>query len=225
MSILVVAAHPDDEVLGAGGMMARHVAQGDPVTVLILGTGLSSRLDSPEQLEDTALNALKLDARKAMQVLGVTDVRLHDFPDNRFDTVPLLDIVKVIEQVVEDVQPETIYTHFPGDLNIDHQQTAQAVLTACRPQPGTLVKRILAMEVPSATGWNDPALAFSPTVFCDISGTIDQKVEAMAAYGAEVRDWPHARSLEGVRSRSRTWGCQVGFEAAEPFVLLRELCC
>jgi len=223
MNVLVVAAHPDDEVLGAGGVIGRHVAAGDAVTVLILGSGLSARLNAPASLDAGALSQLRSDAAQAAAVLGVTDLRLLDFPDNRFDSIDLLDIVKSTEQVVDEVQPSLVYTHHPGDLNIDHQRTGMAVLTACRPQPGVSVERILAMEVPSATGWGDPAQAFLPTVFVDIRATLELKLQAMAAYQSELREFPHARSLTSIEARARAWGSQVGLWAAEPFVLLREV--
>ncbi len=223
MKVLVVAAHPDDEVLGAGGTMARHVREGDAVTVLILGSGLSSRLSGPEALAAHDQAALRADAQAAMAVLGVTNLRLLDLPDNRFDRLDLLDIVKQVEAVVDEVCPEIVYTHHPGDLNIDHQRTAMAVLTACRPQPGCSVRRILAMEVVSATGWGDPGQPFVPTVFVGIATALKAKIEAMAAYRGELRDFPHARSLPSLEARARAWGAQVGLDAAEPFMLLREV--
>ena len=223
MKVLVVVAHPDDEVLGAGGTMARHVREGDVVTVLILGSGLSSRLTGPEALAADDQLALREDAQAAMAVLGVTDLRLLDLPDNRFDRLDLLDIVKQVEAVAGEVRPEIVYTHHPGDLNIDHQRTAMAVLTACRPQPGSPVRRILAMEVASATGWGDPGQPFVPTVFVGIDTALEAKIEAMAAYQGELREFPHARSLPSLEARARAWGAQVGLEAAEPFMLLREV--
>ncbi len=223
MNVLIIAAHPDDEVLGAGGAMARHIQDNDTVTIVILGSGLSSRLDAPEALEQPALSQLRNEAARAAAALGVTDLRLHDFPDNRFDRVDLLDIVKTIEVVIDDVQPGIVYTHHPGDLNIDHQRTAMATLTACRPLPGSSVRRILAMEVPSATGWGDPALPFVPNVFLDITQVMTKKLEAMSAYQGELRQFPHARSLPSMEARAKAWGSQVGVEAAEPFVLLREI--
>jgi LmbE family N-acetylglucosaminyl deacetylase len=223
MNVLVVGAHPDDEVLGAGGAIVRHVDAGDVVTVLILGSGLSARLRGPDALASQDLDALQVDARTAADVLGVSDLRLLDLPDNRFDSLALLDIVKSVEGVVDAVEPQVVYTHHPGDLNIDHQRTVAAVLTACRPQPGHSVRRILAMEVPSATGWGDPAQAFVPSVFLDIGAVLERKLQAMAAYRSELRAYPHARSLESIEARARAWGSQVGLVAAEPFVLLREI--
>lgn len=223
MRVCVVAAHPDDEVLGAGGAITKHIDAGDEVTVLILGSGLSARLDSPEALQSGDLAELHTHAHAAAKIMGVTDFRLLDFPDNRFDSVALLDIVKAVEEVFDSVEPEMVYTHHPSDLNIDHQRTVAAVLTASRPQPGVSVKRILAMEVPSATGWGDPAETFAPTVFLDIENELERKVQAMAAYDTELREFPHARSLESIEAKARAWGAQVGLKAAEPFVLLREV--
>lgn len=223
MKVCVVAAHPDDEVLGAGGAIARHVDAGDAITVLIMGSGLSARLESAAEIDPKDLAALQSDARKAMDALGVSDLKLLDFPDNRFDSVNLLDLVKATETVLHDVQPEIVYTHHFGDLNIDHQLTAAAVLTACRPQPGYCVRRILAMEVPSATGWGDPSQSFVPTVFMDIGSVLERKLRAMSLYKSELRPFPHARSLPSIEARARSWGSQVGLAAAEPFVLLREL--
>ncbi len=223
MNVLVVAAHPDDEVIGAGGAIARHVREGDRVTVLILGSGLSSRLSRPEALTAADQAQLHADARTAGAVLGVTDLRLLELPDNRFDGVDLLDIVKRVEAIVADVQPKVLYTHHPGDLNIDHQRTALAVLTACRPLPGSPVQRILAMEIASATGWGDPGQPFVPTVFVNIAVDLERKLEAMNAYHSELRDFPHARSLLSLEARARFWGTQVGLVAAEPFALLREV--
>ena len=224
MKVLVIAAHPDDEVLGAGGAIARHVNNGDTVTIAILGSGLSSRMDTPDLLGDEQLAVLRSDAHQAAQILGVTDLRLFDLSDNRFDSLDLLEIVKLIEKLVDELQPVTIYTHFHGDLNIDHQLTARAVLTACRPLSGSSVQRLLAFEIPSSTGWGFPETPFTPTVFIDISETLEKKLAAMAAYGTESRDFPHPRSQKALAARAQSWGAQAGLTAAEPFMLIRELC-
>jgi len=223
MNILIVAAHPDDEVLGAGGAMAYHAAQGDRVCCVILGSGISARCERPDQAPSEDVDALQADARKAAGILGCTDLRLFDLPDNRMDAIPLLDVVKVVEAVTNEIQPTLVYTHFHGDLNVDHQVTARAVLTACRPLPGSSVKKILAFEVPSATGWGPAECHFAPNVFLDIAPFLAQKLTAMAAYAGELRPYPHARSLEGIEARAKTWGSQVGLVAAEPYMLLREL--
>jgi LmbE family N-acetylglucosaminyl deacetylase len=223
MNVLVVAAHPDDEVLGAGATMAAHARAGDRVTVAILGEGITSRHSARADADSRALEGLRADALRAGSILGCADVRLFDLPDNRFDSVDLLDVVKVVEGVVHEVEPAIVYTHFRGDLNVDHTVTARAVLTACRPLPGSSVRRILAFEVPSATGWGFPDQAFSPTVFVDAQNTLALKLEAMRGYGSEVRPYPHPRAPEALAERAKSWGTQVGLSAAEPFVLLREI--
>ncbi len=219
MNVLVVAAHPDDEVLGAGVAIARHAKAGDKVTVLILATGLDSR----GPVTTDAHRALRHQAEKAGAILGVADLRFAGFADNRMDTVALLDVVKTIEDIAARVAPEVIYTHHARDLNIDHEVTARAVATAFRPTPGAPAKRILAFDVPSATDWNPSAAPFAPTVFIDASATLETKLKAMACYEGELRPFPHARSLDAIRARAVAWGTHVGLSSAEPFELLREI--
>jgi LmbE family N-acetylglucosaminyl deacetylase len=137
--------------------------------------------------------------------------------------VDLLDVTKIVESVVREAQPEIVYTHHHGDLNLDHVITARAVLTACRPLPGSKVRRILAFEVPSSTGWGFLDHAFAPNVFTDINDVLDAKIDAMSLYSSEVREYPHPRSERALVERARVWGTQVGLHTAEPFVLLREL--
>ena len=219
MSILVVAAHPDDEVLGAGATIARHAKTGDKVTVLILATGLDSRGAADAQ----AHRVLRHQAETAASILGVRDLKFADFPDNRMDTIALLDVVKAIEDLAGRVNPQTVYTHCARDLNVDHEITARAVATAFRPLPNASAKRILAFDVPSATDWNPSAAPFAPTTFIDATATLETKLKAMACYEGELRPFPHARSLEAIRARAVAWGTHVGLAAAEPFELLREI--
>lgn len=219
MNVLVVAAHPDDEVLGAGAAIARHARGGDKVTILILATGLDSRgaVSSAEH------KALQAQAEQAAAALGVAAPQFAHFPDNRMDTVALLDVVKAIEHVAGQVNPGIVYTHFAGDLNVDHEIAARAVATAFRPQPGSSMRRMLAFDVPSATDWNPQASAFNPNYFVDAADTLELKLKAMACYKGELRDFPHARSIEAIRARTVAWGTHVGLRAAEPFEVLREI--
>ena len=154
--------------------------------------------------------------------MGVRETFIHNFPDNRFDIVALLDIVKVIEKVKREIKPGVVYTHHRGDLNIDHRITYEAVLTACRPIKGETVKEIYNFEVPSSTEWNFPN-TFSPNVYIDISGAIDKKVKAMKAYKGEIREWPHPRSAEAIKILVRKRGCEVGLDIAEAFELVRKI--
>lgn len=225
-SILVIAAHPDDEVLGCGGTIARHTQRGDRVAVLILAEGMTSRAAVRDVAKDrSGLQALASAAHRAAAILGVQDLTLHDFPDNRMDGLELLDVVKLIEQHIERLRPTVVYTHHGGDVNLDHRVAYQAVVTACRPQPGHPVKTLLTFETPSSTEWQPPALgaAFAPNWFVDIGETLAVKREALAAYAAELRAWPHPRSLQALEHLARWRGSMVGLEAAEAFALAREI--
>ena len=222
-TILVVAAHPDDEILGCGGTIKRLVDEGCTAYTLILGEGITSRDEKRDRDERILeIEALKKQVREANRILGVKDVYLHDFPDNRFDTVPLLDIVKVIEKVKNELQPDIVFTHYENDLNIDHQMTYKAVLTATRPMKGECVKELYSFEVLSSTEWNYP-LSFSPDVFFDISDYVEYKKKAMEIYKSELNDFPHPRSLEGIDICAKSWGLKVGYTYAEAFKTVRVL--
>ena len=219
-SILVVAAHPDDEVLGCGGYIANQVRSGGEVFVTFLSDGVTSRQGNLGLQEiESRRNA----ARLASKVLGVSEVSFGDYPDNKIDTVPLLEIIKSIEAVVERVRPQIVLTHFGGDLNIDHRIVNQAVLTACRPAPKQGVKEVLFFEVPSSTEWQVPieGEAFTPTWFEDISETLEIKIKALTVYEHELREWPHPRSVKAVEHLAHWRGATCGVDAAEAFVLGR----
>lgn len=221
--ILIVAAHPDDEVLGCGGTMARLSAEGCEVFTLILGEGITSRDDSRNiDKREGELFELKRQITRANEILGVKEVFVLDFPDNRFDTIPLLDIVKAIETVKNKVRPDTIFTHFDKDLNIDHGITQRAVLTAARPQKGETVREILSFEVLSSTEWNSP-ISFSPDVFYDITDTLEIKLAAMMEYRDEIRVFPHPRTLEGIEINARYWGMKIGNGVSEAFKCVRTI--
>ena len=224
-TVLVVAAHPDDEVLGCGGTMARLAAEGHAIHVLILGEGISSRYARRSQADRKALRALQQHARAAAKLLGASSVTFEGLPDNRFDELPLLDVVKRVERCIEAVNPSTIFTHHPGDLNVDHRRTFQAVLTATRPTNGCRVREIYTFEVPSSTEWAFQQLqpAFKPNVFMDITGTVDRKVQGMQCYESESREFPHPRSPEALRTITRRWGSVVGRPYAEAFELVRAI--
>lgn len=225
MSVLVVAAHPDDEVLGAGGTIARLAAEGQQVYVAILGEGVTSRYERREQANRAQLTALKSDSARAADLLGAADLFLHDLPDNRFDTVPLLDVVKIVEDLVERLGPETVYTHHAGDLNVDHGVVHRAVVAATRPTAGCSVLRIYAFEIPSSTEWAFGQIEprFRGGVFVDITSTLEAKVAAMEAYQSESRPFPHPRSPEALRALAVWRGAAAGVQAAEAFELVREL--
>jgi len=223
---LFIAAHPDDEVLGCGGTIVKHVQNGDEVHVVILAEGVTSR-DKVRERESRAgeLSQLAQAAHEAGRILGVQSVELHDFPDNRMDSVDLLDVVKVVETAIDRYKPDMVYTHHAGDVNIDHRIVHQAVVAACRPLPGQCVKTLLFFEVPSSSEWQTPssAPAFFPNYFVDISDCLNKKLQALEAYRSEMRPWPHPRSLEAVEHLAHWRGATVGVEAAEGFVLGRKL--
>lgn len=216
--VLIVAAHSDDEALGCGGTIARHVAEGDIVQVVFMTDGVSSRNELKKDDKSVRETAME----KAGKILGITKIDLLSFPDNKLDSVPLLDITQKLEDIILSFLPEVIYTHHHGDLNIDHRCTNQAVMTACRPQPDTSVKAILAFEVMSSTEWTGATQAsFQPTIFNDITSFWDRKRKALEAYNLEMRAAPHSRSLEHLDILSRHRGYSSGLERAEAFELIR----
>lgn len=221
--VLVFAAHPDDELLGVGGTVRRLADEGITVRAVIMAEGLTSRADSREVVDKGCLLRLQEDARKAAEIVGYKSIEFCGLPDNRMDGMELLDIIKVVSKYVEKYQPDTIFTHHHGDLNVDHRITCEAVLTACRPVGEYCVKRIFTFETPSSSEWNflypEP---FIPNVYFDVSGTLEAKVEGMAYYRTENTIYPHPRSAEALRSLGRLRGSNVGFEMAEGFMLLRE---
>ena len=219
--ILIIAAHPDDEVLGCGGAIARHVNEGDSVYVLFLGNGVSSRGTSDSEL----VTARKNNAIKSCEVLGAVIAGFEDFPDNMFDTVPLLDITRIVESAKKEFNPKIIYTHHGGDLNIDHRRTCQAVLTAFRPQPDEEFSEIRAFEVNSSTEWSTSAIMppFIPDTFVDISNYLDKLLNAYSCYAIEIREEPHARSLEALKISALNRGREAGIYAAEAFITLRRI--
>lgn len=224
--ILVVAAHPDDEVLGCGGVIGRLTRLGKRVTVLILGEGLAARTGKGnEKVSEEAFQAIRRCAEKAADILGVSDLICRSFPDNRFDAIPLLDIVHEIERVKGQTRPSLVLTHHRGDLNVDHAITHRAVLTAFRPLPGEAPVEILSFEVPSSTEYAGPdaSKAFLPDTFVEVEDSMDRKLAALRCYPSELRPPPHPRSLESVDLLARVRGSQVGFAKAEAFETLRRV--
>jgi LmbE family N-acetylglucosaminyl deacetylase len=222
-TVLVVAAHADDEALGCGGTMARHAAAGDEVHVLFLADGVGARGDSASQ--DTAMGERRAAARRAAAILGAQPPTFLDFPDNRLDTLPLLEITRAVESVAGKLDPEIVYTHHAGDLNVDHRICNQAVLTAFRAFPGQSVRAIHGFEVCSSTEWafGSTGPAFVPTRYVDISPFVETKLAALDAYAMEMRPFPHVRSPRAVGALAAWRGACVGCEAAEAFTTIREI--
>ena len=224
LSILVVAAHPDDEVLGCGGTIAKHIEQGDHVEVVILAEGITSRGNSQNQSNQSeSLSELGEAAKRANEILGVKKLTLNSFPDNRMDSIDRIEIIKYVENIIRQSNPEIIYTHHAGDLNVDHRRTHESVVTASRIHPGCGIKTLLFFEIASSTEWQTAGSApyFMPNWFVDISSTLDKKINALKAYNMEMREWPHPRSFRALQDLSRWRGTTVGSEAAEAFMLGR----
>ena len=227
--ILVVVAHPDDELLGLGATMHKLISQYNCQTrVVILGEGITSRSDSRdvEKWKET-LAIHKLNIVEAQKAIGYHSLGIYDFPDNRFDTVALLDIIKVVEKEKEDFCPEIIFTHHGGDVNIDHQRTFEAVITACRPMENEKVKTIITFETPSGTEWrasSDPK-QFIPNMFVEVSEQdILAKIKGMESYEFEKRAYPHPRSPEALKILAQQRGVMVGKKYAESFMIIRNIC-
>ena len=219
--ILVVVAHPDDEVLGCGGTVIRHVTNGDQVRIVYMADGVGSR----EESTDKQKNIRETQARRACRLLGIEEPYFFGFPDNAMDTVPFLEIVQKLERKINEICPVTIYTHHGGDLNIDHQLTHRAVLTACRPQPGFCVQNIFSFEVHSSTEWATPSIGstFVPQYFVNIKETLGTKMKALKIYDSEMRGFPHSRSYDSVQAKAVCRGSAVGMEQAEAFMIERML--
>lgn len=222
--ILVIAAHPDDELLGVAGTVAKHNANGDYVECIILGEGQTSRWEKRELSNKNIIEELHKNTLDAARIIGFKEVRFANFPDNRFDSVDLLDIVKFIEKVINVLQPEIIYTHHGGDLNIDHKRTFQAVMTATRTVNNYSVKELYTFETLSSTEWNfEKDNSFRPNVFVDIEPFIEKKVDAMCNYKSELCDYPHPRSVEGIKILANYRAMTVGKKYVEAFELIRKV--
>lgn len=225
MTTLVIAAHPDDEVLGCGGTIARQAQEDKDVFIAILGEGITSRYQNRDSADITLLKTLHNHSQQVANLLGAKDLFMYDLPDNRFDSVPMLDVVKIIEELIEKLRPDTVYTQHGGDLNIDHTVVYRATLTATRPMSGHPVKHVYSYEVASSTEWSFQKFSplFSPNTFVDIEETLPLKIEAMRMYESEARLFPHPRSAQALKAIAERWGSVVGLKAAEAFEVVRSI--
>lgn len=232
---MIIAAHPDDEVLGMGGTIKKFSKAGHYVKIVFMATGILSRRSEnyknyPDYNIDKKitktmnkqLKDLRKDAKKAAKIMGVKEIQFIDFPDNEMDKVSNLEVIKMIEKNIQKFKPEIVFTHSNHDINIDHQILYKATITATRPISGTKIKKVFAFEVPSSTEWNFPS-NFSPNVFVDISKELTYKLKAIKVYKNEIKKFPHPRSVQSLEIIAKRWGTVCGFNAAEPFYLIRQL--
>lgn len=226
---MIVVAHPDDELLGLGASMYRLVQNYSVLThVVILGEGITSRSEKRDvKAWENELRIHRANVYNAQKAIGYHSVNVYEFPDNRFDSVALLDIIKTVEQEVEKFRPDYIFTHHGGDVNVDHQRTFQAVITACRPMEHSQVKGIICFETPSGTEWRSSAdpFHFIPNLFISFQeDALEAKLAAMECYEFERRNYPHPRSPQALRIQAQRWGVAVGRPFAEAFTIIRSIC-
>ena len=235
MKVLVVVAHPDDEVLGMGGTIKKLSKKGHTVKIVVMATGITARRSTnfqnssnytinptDKKILDKQIKILHTHATKAAKILGVSKIEFLNYPDNEMDQVSNIELTKSIEKIIEKFKPEVIYTHTPFDVNVDHVSCYNAVLTATRPKKNTVVKKVLCFEVPSSTEWNFTSV-FAPNTFVDITNEIKNKIKALKVYKTEIRNFPHPRSTRALQTIGIRWGSVSGFAVAEAFSLVRVL--
>jgi LmbE family N-acetylglucosaminyl deacetylase len=212
--VLVIAAHPDDELLGCGGTVAQHITNGDHVTSIVVCEGDSLRYRDANEDHQSQIF-------KAAKILGVKDVRSFQFPDQKLETVLLTDLISPILAVVRDIRPNIVYCQYGGDVNRDHKILFEAALVATRPTE-EFIEVVYAFDTVSSTEWAYPR-SFVPDTFIDISKTLNQKIEAMAAYESELRAYPHPRSLQALKNKAYLVGNQCCMASAEAFMTIRRI--
>ena len=218
--ILVLCAHPDDETLGLGGTLSLKSQNGNQIYVLFFTDGESSRNKTTK--DDIILRQKQ--AEDACKLLGIKKVKFLDYPDQKLDTFPTLEIAKQIENVIKEWKPSEIFTHYWGDVNQDHRKIFEATKIAVRPQPSSKIKKIICYETPSSTDWGLFPESFTPNLFVNIDKTIKKKISALKKYKNEIQKFPHPRSIDSVIIRSKYWGSTIGDMNSEAFILLREIC-
>ena len=223
-NILIIVAHPDDEVLGMGGTIAKLHNQGNSITLLIVTDGSTSQYSGSENLEQILADK-RNETLNSAEKLGIDKVVFGDLPDMKLDMTAHTAVNALIEKTVDEVDPDIIFTHFYGDVNVDHQMVYKSTLVAARPLSGRRLKELYCFEVPSSTEWSPqiPNAIFMPNYYVDIKDTADTKYEAMNEYSTELREYPHPRSLKYLEQSDIACGLKVGLEKAEAFMLLRKI--
>lgn len=219
--ILIIAPHPDDEVLGCGGTMRKHTENGNEVFLCIV-----TKPYTPDWTEAYIENKKK-EIKASNDILGIKKTFFLDLPTVKLDTVPQKQLNDAVSSCVQEVNPEVVYIPFFGDINKDHQLVSQASIVAVRPKPGLTIRKVFLYEVLSETEWAKPAQkieeVFIPNQYEDISGFLDDKLKAMSAYQSELKEYPHPRSLKGIEVLAQKRGTECGKKAAEAFMILREV--
>ena len=235
MKVLVIVAHPDDEVLGMGGTLRKLSVKNHDIKVVFLATGIAARRSDKFRNEtkyeinktlikkmEEQIKKLRLDAKRALKILGIKNIEFFDFPDNEMDMVSNLEITKTIENIIKKFKPDVIYTHTKNDINVDHRAIFNATITATRPSTRVNVRKVICFEVPSSSEWNFGD-TFSPNIFVDIKRELSYKKKAIQTYKTELKKFPHPRSANSLDIIAKRWGTVSGFEASEAFELIREL--
>lgn len=219
--VLVVVAHSDDESISMAGTIVKHISKGDKVFVVSMTDGVGAY----DNVNIDMIKHRKISSDVASQELGFKWGDCYDFNDNAMDEYPLIEIVKAVEKAKLKYKPTLVYTHSGADLNVDHKVVANAVLTAFRPQPNEACKELRLFEVASATDYGNSSITglFSPNLFINISNEWPYKERALKAYSAEMRDYPHSRSIEGIKNLANLRGNQIGYELAEAFEVIRKI--
>ena len=213
----MIAAHPDDEVLGCAGTLLKHAKNNDEILILFASDGESARI-----LGSKKIDFRKKQARKVAKILNAKKPLFLDFPDNQLDKINILKIARSFEKIVKKFKPDIIYTHHYNDLNIDHRLTFEATMIACRPHAKSNIKEIYCFEILSSSGWRGISnLDFKPTVYIDIKDYIKKKIDLMKIYEKEIRLSPHPRSIESITAKSISRGSEVNLFYAEAFELIR----
>ena len=215
-NVLVICAHPDDESLGLGGTIVNRVQKGNDVRVLIFCDGESARENSAGKILTREKQALR-----ASKILGVKAIKFLKYPDEKLDTVSILELVQQIEKFTKVWKPDVVFTHFWGDVNQDHRQLFKATLVYSRPTTTSKIKQVICYETPSSTDWGMES--FSPNLFVNIDYALKKKLKAIIQYKQEIQKYPHSRSVEAITNRSKFWGTKVGMKNAEAFISIREL--